>query len=462
MISTTHPRSPINPRVESHPKSPINTRVESHPKSVTIPPVEKQLRTLSNSKLLFQMQLVTRGERAMTIKILHHLNEIERRRLYLDLGCSSLFDYCTRHLKYSSSAAGRRIHVARCIRRHPDVLELLRARELSLSTISLIAPILDRHNEAAILSRVRGKSYREVERVASEYRPPIALRDRVRSVRVRVSRPLGSVDPVDPMGPVDVDAALFDRELQRLTSSASSPDSNGAPYPGEATPGAGSNQVGIEHKLFVQFVAGEELMEKFERARALLSHRCGEGSFAEVLDVVLAEFVDRHSPEARLKRRERQREARKAAAVGQRKAGVTTSRRPSRRDRVADAKPRSEHHRPAGPNHSRRREWQNNNLRQQKAGASGPRLDQARPSRHIPAAVRDDVFVRDGGACTFAARDGTRCGSKQPLQIDHVHPFAAGGAHDRSNLRLLCAGHNRLAAEQTLGTHRMKRFWRKE
>ena len=166
----------------------------------------------------------------------------------------------------------------------------------------------------------------------------------------------------------------------------------------------GSNQTGTEQKLFVQFLAGEELMEKFEEARALLSHRCGTGSFADVLEVVLAEFVERHSPEARLKRRA----ARRAAAVGQRKVGVASRRRPAR------------------PNHSRRREWQNNNLRQQKAGACGPRPDQARPARHIPAAVRDAVFVRDGGACTFAARDGTRCGSKQPLQIDHVRPFAAG------------------------------------
>ncbi len=273
------------------------------PAAVSTLPIEKKLRKLSDSELFFQMRLVTRGERAMTIRILHHLNEIDRRKLYLKMGCSSLFDYCTRHLKYSSSAAGRRVQVARCIRRHPDLLELLRVRELSLSTLSLIAPILDRGSKAAILSRVRGKSYREVERVASEYRPPIALRDRVRPVRVRVSRPSGSVDPVD------VDAALFDRELRRLA-------------PGESTPGAGSNQAEIEQKLFVQFLASEELMEKFEEAKALLSHRCGTGSFAEVLEIVLAEFVERHSPEARLKRRE----ARKAGvAAGRRRNPVSTA-----------------------------------------------------------------------------------------------------------------------------------------
>jgi 5-methylcytosine-specific restriction endonuclease McrA len=61
------------------------------------------------------------------------------------------------------------------------------------------------------------------------------------------------------------------------------------------------------------------------------------------------------------------------------------------------------------------------------------------------------VFVRDDGRCAFAGPDGTRCGSRYALQVDHVHPFALGGRHNASNLRLLCAQHNRLAAEKALG-----------
>ena len=78
------------------------------------------------------------------------------------------------------------------------------------------------------------------------------------------------------------------------------------------------------------------------------------------------------------------------------------------------------------------------------------------------AEVRDKVFVRDGGRCTFTAADGTRCGSKRSLQVDHVRPYVAGGTHKPSNLRLLCAAHNRLAAERTLGKHVMSQYWRRE
>ncbi len=89
--------------------------------------------------------------------ILQHLIETEKRKLDLDLGYSSLFDYCVNYLEYSASAAGRRIQAARCVRRYPVVLELLEKRELSLSTISQIEPILTDDNHMSILERVRGR-----------------------------------------------------------------------------------------------------------------------------------------------------------------------------------------------------------------------------------------------------------------------------------------------------------------
>ena len=66
---------------------------------------QTHIREISDSELVFELQLAMRGERSMTVKTLHRLNEMSRRRLYLKLGYSSLFDYCTRHLKYSASAA---------------------------------------------------------------------------------------------------------------------------------------------------------------------------------------------------------------------------------------------------------------------------------------------------------------------------------------------------------------------
>jgi 5-methylcytosine-specific restriction endonuclease McrA len=85
-----------------------------------------------------------------------------------------------------------------------------------------------------------------------------------------------------------------------------------------------------------------------------------------------------------------------------------------------------------------------------------PRSVPSAPSknvRHIPAPIRDKVFQRDKGQCTFVAPGGRRCGSTQALQIDHIKPVARGGPATPDNLRLLCAQHNRFEAERLMGRH---------
>ena len=301
------------------------------------------LRKLSNDELIRRLIDDVARERAMAIAVLHDLNEMERRRLYLDLGCSSLFDYCVRKLKYSSSAAARRIQAARCIRRFPVVLRLLQANEVSLTTVGSIAPILNAQNCETILKRVRGVSCRQVERIVCEYRPPVAMRDRMRPVRV-------------------------------------------------VTPGAGS-----EIKQFSQFLADDEFVALFDEVRQLMSRDGHHPSMSDVLKTTLREYRDRHSPAARHERR---------------------------------------------------------TVRTRREGSDAPK------GRHVADETRDAVFVRDGGRCTFVSRDGTCCGSTHGLQIDHIRPFSVGGTHDLSNLRLLCAAHNRRAAELVLGRNVMQPFLR--
>ena len=70
---------------------------------------------------------------------------------------------------------------------------------------------------------------------------------------------------------------------------------------------------------------------------------------------------------------------------------------------------------------------------------------QSPPRRHIPAAVRRHIWLRDGGRCCY--RDplsGRRCTSSHLLQIDHLLPVAEGGGPEPSNLELLCFVHHRM------------------
>lgn len=59
-----------------------------------------------------------------------------------------------------------------------------------------------------------------------------------------------------------------------------------------------------------------------------------------------------------------------------------------------------------------------------------------RSRRRLSLAERTSILDRDGWACV-------RCGSTTDLELDHVIPFARGGACSATNLQTLCQRCNR-------------------
>jgi hypothetical protein len=420
----------------------------------------RSLSGLSDRELLSRVKDLVSRERAVTIEVLVHLIEVERRRLHVGLGYASMFDYCTRHLRYSSSAAARRIHTARCIRDYPEVHGLLEKNEVNLSTVSMVSSILTRENYEDILKRVRNKSQKEVEGIVADYRPPVMLRDRARPVSVTVPAtagpagrdaaglPLGgTMHSSSAVGP-DQSAAAVARSLDGPSESSAPGRPMGASVAGVPSstgrealsaqrtsmsehsrcgsakkPNSDEGAPRIERKFHVQFLASERFMKKLEKAKALLSNKTSSLSYEFVFEAALDEFLKDHDPEERNKRRETRRENAKAGC-GQ-----------------VD-----------GPLFRRR--------------AGGPPASRVRTkgeqSRRIPAAARDAVFARDKGRCVYVGPNGKRCDAVHNLQIDHVIPHARGGTNTIDNLRLLCERHNKLEAERIYGANVMKRFRARE
>lgn len=79
-------------------------------------------------------------------------------------------------------------------------------------------------------------------------------------------------------------------------------------------------------------------------------------------------------------------------------------------------------------------------------------------SRHIPAHIQREVWIRDGGRCQWPIDGGGICGSTHRIQLDHIVPRARGGGSTVGNLRLACQVHNLLAARQVFGEAFMGRF----
>jgi hypothetical protein len=92
-------------------------------------------------------------------------------------------------------------------------------------------------------------------------------------------------------------------------------------------------------------------------------------------------------------------------------------------------------------------------LRRKFAATEDPREGRATAagSRHISAAVRRDVYLRDRGRCAFVGRSGHRCQERRFVEFHHRIPFALGGPSTAGNISLRCRSHNQYEAEIDFG-----------
>ena len=62
--------------------------------------------------------------------------------------------------------------------------------------------------------------------------------------------------------------------------------------------------------------------------------------------------------------------------------------------------------------------------------------------RHIPAAVKRAVWVRDLGRCAFIGATGHRCHERRFVEFHHLDPAALGGEASVDQIELRCRPHN--------------------
>ncbi len=127
------------------------------------------LRSLSDDLLLKSTLQLAQKERETTLEVLHHLREVERRSLSATLAYPSLFEYAVKELKYSASAANRRIASMRLLRELPEIEQKVESGVLSLSTLSQAQVFFRQENSSLkskreVLLSLENKSTREVER----------------------------------------------------------------------------------------------------------------------------------------------------------------------------------------------------------------------------------------------------------------------------------------------------------
>jgi len=353
--------------------------------------VMTSLKNISNVELINRLKSLVKQEQHLTLNILPHLIEVERRKLYLDLGFRSLYDYCTRELKYSESGAIRRIYAARAIEKCPTAMEYLVKGLVNLSALSLTW----KYVTPELLGRISSKSKREVEAIVAEFNVGLHVKDRTKPVVVeRIVKQSTGTQPQKAAGECK---EIYRRSGGKLFASAD----NSTPQMKEEV--VRQNVTMHDVRCFID----DDVMQQLERCKKLLSGKFPQGlDYNKLMRELAAEWLNRHDPVKRVERRD---------AAKRRSGGVAKSMRNS--------------------------EY----------------------TRHSPVAVRDAVFKRDGGKCTFVGSNGKRCNSDYNLQYDHFPiPYALGGPSTVKNLRLLCAKHNRYSAEKVYGATHVRKFYLKE
>jgi hypothetical protein len=371
---------------------------------------------LSDRELLAGLAaVIQRGNEAMA-ELLLHLAEVDERALYAELGFSSLFAYCLEVHAFSETAAGRRITAARLARKFPEVLSLVASGDLHLSALSALAACLNQENASALFETCKRKSRRQVDELLAARFPKPDFREGIRRLPTpKVSESPAPENVFDAPPAIHADSAEIYSEkglsLNALGSSATAESTPSAELTAFAAPtppakaalrpaeGRPTLEALSADRFGVRFTIDAEFRGMLERLQGLLSHRFPKGDMASALKFATAVTI-----------RELEKER---FAVG---------RKPRVRAEVASSPP------PGGG-----------------APKASPR------SRHIPAASAREVYLRDGGQCTFVSADGRRCAARRSLEIDHVHAWAMGGSPTPDNLRLRCRTHNQWQAKRQFG-----------
>jgi len=128
----------------------------------------KNWREITNEALHSLTLNAAKSEKSATLILLEHLAEIDRRRLYAEMGFPSLWIYVHELLGYSESQTTERVSAMRLMIKIPEVKKELEAGKISLTTTAKLATHVRREKTGtketlSLLAEISGKTSREVE-----------------------------------------------------------------------------------------------------------------------------------------------------------------------------------------------------------------------------------------------------------------------------------------------------------
>ncbi len=312
--------------------------------------------------------------------------------LFLKLGYSSLFEFVTKELGLSESAAQRRIQCMRLMQDLPETRQAYEQGSLSLSNAAKLqshfqaikksgqAKTIEEKKEIA--KHAENKSQSECDQMLSKLTPELPKSDKARILSPTL------------------------RELK--------------------------------------FSISEDLFKKIERLKELLSHSQPNATLAELMELLVTSHLTKLEKSKGLRLQIFQpcdESIQKPAANSQNSSDKNSGQNADNNSGKTCENPKTPHIK-AGKT--------DKNLlvcTAEKVLPVGVRVA-------LPAQVKREVWSRATGRCEYT-HDGRRCSSRYRLEIDHVQPLALRGSNEVRNLRILCKVHHILVGIQVFGAKKM-------
>lgn len=365
--------------------------------------IDTNLYKLPDVLLLDQTEFLVQQERETTIMILRHLRKIEVRRLYIELGYSSMHKYCIHRLKYSEGQAYRRISSARLLIELPEIEKQIHTGDLNLTNLSKIQSFvrtektanyhLDKNEKLDLIASLENKSTREVEReLVKKSHQPLLLAEKFH---------------------------MTEQELSLLQAEQGKPE--------------------VQYQRFETLLTPEQqnLLQDFKNFYA---HELKDLSNHSILLFLLENAVNLKRKKHGLQLMALQLKTNSNAPLP---SAAMVDQCESRQDEGATSENSLPENRPKVPVPSKE-------IRTESKRISSQRKPLKMTTKRL-------LWQRAEGCCEYIdPKYKKRCSSKFALEEDHIQPVALGGTNDIDNLQLLCQAHNSRRAAKTFGVFRKK------
>lgn len=226
------------------------------------------------------------------------MEEIDSRKLYLEQGFSSLFDYAVKELGYSEGAAYRRIKAMKLCREVPETESCLKSGRLSLSSACQLQAFFEKQAKKVKVE----KSKKEIQETNAK---DLKIKDKKTDGTSKIAQGNFTIShqgiSVESQKEGEASLALSVEEKQdlvkrvegcstRVTMKLLSAADPSLSVSKEQTRFLGNGKVEIK------VIVDESCHKKLERLKGLLSHKNPSLSYRELLLILSEEALEKHDP----------------------------------------------------------------------------------------------------------------------------------------------------------------------